>query len=123
MPSAKEIHIALTNLLESLRKNPKRLALASEQYKKFSEEANKGFYFTSTTESYDVRDLKQNALYLALKRERPPTMQELRCEAGWSKRPFGSDQKAFTTALRLAGLGWLPRENQLKSLLRKVGAR
>src|SRR5947208_4676048 len=41
MPSAKEIHIALTNLLESLRKNPKRLALASEQYKKFSEETNK----------------------------------------------------------------------------------
>ena len=68
MPSAKEIDIALTNLLESLRKNPKRLALASEQFKKFSGEANEGIYFTSPSESYDVRSVKENALFLALKK-------------------------------------------------------
>src|SRR4029453_16333181 len=103
-----------TNLLESLRKNPKRLALASEQFKKFSREANEEIYFTgSPSESYDVRSVKENALFLALKKQRPPTMQELRCEVGWSERPFGSDQKAFRTTLRLAGLSWLPRENQL----------
>jgi hypothetical protein len=123
MPSAKEIYYVLTNLLESLRKNPKRLALASEQFKKFSGEANEGIHFTSPSESHDVRNLKEKALSLALKNQRPPTMRELRCEVGWSKRPFGRDQKAFRTTLRLAGLGWLPRENQLKSVLRKVGAR
>jgi hypothetical protein len=123
MPSAKEIHFVLTNLLESLRKNPKRLALAFEQFKKFSGEANEGIYFTSPSESYDVRNVKEKALSLALKKQRPPTMHELRSKVGWSKRPFGRDQKAFRTTLRLAGLGWLPRENQLKSVLRKVGAR
>jgi hypothetical protein len=122
MPSAKEIHFVLTNLLESLQKHPKRLALASEQFKKFSGEANEGIYFTSLSESYDVRDLKENAFFFALKKERPPTKQELRCEVEWSERPFGRDQKAFRNTLRLAGLGWLPRENQLKSVLRKVGA-
>ena len=43
MPSANEIDIALTSLLASLRKNPKRLALASEQLKSFPGEPMKGF--------------------------------------------------------------------------------
>jgi hypothetical protein len=118
LPSAYEIDVALRDLLDCINDCTK-LHLASRLYREHNCKDNEGDISPLADGRY-----RNEALLLALKLQRPPTMAELRKQIGWSKLSAPRAKAPwrlsdFKKEITRAGLGWLPTNFLLRRALTK----
>jgi hypothetical protein len=131
MLDLREIHIALSDLIECCRRaRDKRFAIRLGNPCKFFDQFNRvqteasSEHFDSPVESSEVRKMKNGALCFAKDFQRPPTQKELRQEIKWrTLRTLGKTKpkapgrhSEFKKMLSHAGLTWLPTHWDFRKL-------